>query len=65
MKIKTLAACIAVAGVVGIVALAVAGPPMLRLDSAATATAGKPLSPAEDRRRLFDERRERFAGAHR
>ena len=58
MKIKMIAFCLAFASFGATMALTVAAPAM------PTATAqANPLRPADDRKRVFDERRLRFSAA--
>jgi hypothetical protein len=60
MKLKLIAGCIAFACFVATTALAIATPVMLA-ETHAAQTAGSPLRTAADRKRVLDERRERFA----
>jgi hypothetical protein len=62
MKLDFLALCLAVLAIGGAMTLALAAPAVLAPSSAAASPRTEPvLRPADDRKRLFDERRIRFA----
>lgn len=59
MKLKTLAAYVAVASIAGIIAIAAAGPTIVAQKVPEFASA-KLVRTVDDRRRVYEERRQRF-----